>query len=130
MGKQFTVESQDLKVPSSLDGDSAGDSKLECGSPLEGGGKLPHSKIIFLRGGTRMTRTFSRVMRPAVNHFVEAGENLLYTLGGLDDFEDDRQILRERRSLSVVVDAGALRSRPTPRRICLSSSKSSSPPSV
>src|SRR6267378_5854637 len=43
----------------------------------------------------------------AVNHFVEAGENLLYTLGGLDDFEDDRQILREAKKFIRVVDAGA-----------------------
>jgi hypothetical protein len=43
----------------------------------------------------------------AVNHFVEAGKNLFDALGGLDDFENDGQILREAKKLVGVVDAGA-----------------------
>jgi len=54
-----------------------------------------------------MTRTFSSCDEAAVDHLVKAGENFFDALSGLDDFEDDGQILREAEKLVSVIDAGA-----------------------
>ena len=37
----------------------------------------------------------------AVDHFVEAGKDFFDALGGLDDFKDDREILREAKQLRL-----------------------------
>src|SRR5216683_1268161 len=43
----------------------------------------------------------------AVDHFVEAGKNFFDAFGGLDDFEDDGEILGEAQNFVGVIDAGA-----------------------
>jgi fluoride ion exporter CrcB/FEX len=44
---------------------------------------------LFLRGAVEDNANFFQGDQPTANHFVEAGENLLNTFGGLDDLKDD-----------------------------------------
>src|SRR5438876_2532826 len=50
---------------------------------------------LFLGGTVEDDANFFQSDESPVNHFVETGKNLFDALGGLDDFEDDGEILRE-----------------------------------
>ena len=50
---------------------------------------------LFLGGTVEDDANFFQRDEPPVDHFVETGKNLFDALGGLDDFEDDGEILRE-----------------------------------
>src|SRR5438034_3761841 len=49
---------------------------------------------LFLGRPVKDDANFFQRDEAAVDHLVKAGKNFFDALGGLDDFEDDRQILR------------------------------------
>src|SRR5712692_1427331 len=89
---------------------SEGDSTaagLKAGASASNSILLHEAAPLFLGGAVEDDADLFEGDEAAVNHFVEAGKNLLDPLSGLDDFENDGQILRETKKLIGVVDAGA-----------------------
>src|SRR6266566_9441364 len=62
--------------------------------------------FFLLSGAVENHAHFFECDQATVNHFVEARKDLLDTFGGLDDLQDDGQILREAENFVRVVDAG------------------------
>jgi len=70
-------------------------------------GYVKSSLRSFLCGAIENDANFFQRDEAAVDHFVEARENFFDALGGLDDFENDGQILGEAEQFIRVIDAGA-----------------------
>ena len=89
---------------------SEGDSTaagLKAGASASNSILLHEAAPLFLGGAVEDDADLFEGDEAAVDHLVEAGKNLFDALDGLDDFENDRKILREAKKFIGVVDAGA-----------------------
>src|SRR5712664_2509245 len=64
-----------------------------------------HCSSLFLGGAVENDSHFFEGDEAAFDHFVEAGKNILDTLGRFDNLEDDGQVLGQAENLVGVVDA-------------------------